>query len=125
MSWLPVASVAVETSHDPPTSVQVPIGVVPSETATVPVALGAVTETVKLTVAPRSDGFADEVTAVRVSAGASCSMKTTWPMFTPEAAVTIDEAATEVAEATVRVAAAVVVWELAPPPVAWIWAASV
>ena len=71
--WLPTANAEVVNVATAALSVPVPMGLPPSRNVTVPVGVpapGATGETVavKVTDWPKTDGFADEVTAVVVSA---------------------------------------------------------
>ena len=71
--WFPADRAEVVKVAMPPLSVPVPIGLPPSRNVTVPVGVpvpGATGETVavKVTDWPKTEGFADEVTAVVVSA---------------------------------------------------------
>src|SRR5579864_2156589 len=73
MVVVPAASADVLNVATPPLSVPVPAGLPPSRNVTVPVGVPAPGDTgetvaVKVTDCPNTDGFADDVTAVAVSA---------------------------------------------------------
>ena len=73
MVWLPMASAEVENVATPPLREPLPTGLPPSRNVTVPVGVpdpGATAEAVavKVTDWPNTDGFAEDVTVVVVSA---------------------------------------------------------
>jgi hypothetical protein len=68
IEWDPTARVDVLYVATPPPSVPVPSVVLPSLNVTVPVAAGGVTVAVKVTDAPKPEGFAEDATVVVVLA---------------------------------------------------------